>query len=604
MADEGNESRAGRMDLNLYLGLPRSPRPRSLDLGSDLALSSLPMSASSDSEESRAPVAAPCRTEASASHAPYSPSHVPLAPPPPDVNPGHEYTPFFPSYESNASPFAQETETPVTPYSPSNVSAVPIEQEVLGDDERDGVPNPPFDEVSPLNLIDYSSAQRDGNRLQYSPAYFPEENFTSLSSIPLQIGNDFPSGDDGSSSQRELLQSPEFRIRRLIESQQWRLRRFRSSRANGGERPDFARHSSPRPEELIPDALRSLETSGKHKLCTEISSVENTEEDIKMRAKTAVNFECNICLEMAKEPVVTSCGHLFCWPCLYQWLYVHSDHKECPVCKGEVTDCNIIPIYGRGSTGSDVENKDSENRDLGLEIPPRPRGDRRESWRQHLRPISRRFGEGIRNSWRRLLSLQVRNRNRFLGHEDAIVQDMLDGESHAVLTRSITRRLLREEGIGGNLTANEEIGFAGSNASVPRSSDIDPVFQDGIDLWHRLYGFQGTDRLAAITADIGRAVGRFSGSNNRYGASSSSFNVANPDQFQNRPSIGATAADQASASSTVAVIQGESSFRDASADPNSAGSSRPYRRRGRSSASGSADPDGGDLHARKRRRLN
>jgi hypothetical protein len=29
-------------------------------------------------------------------------------------------------------------------------------------------------------------------------------------------------------------------------------------------------------------------------------------------------FECNVCLELAKEPVVTLCGHLYCWPCLYR----------------------------------------------------------------------------------------------------------------------------------------------------------------------------------------------------------------------------------------------------------------------------------------------
>ena len=29
-------------------------------------------------------------------------------------------------------------------------------------------------------------------------------------------------------------------------------------------------------------------------------------------------FECNICLELAKEPIVTLCGHLYCWPCLYR----------------------------------------------------------------------------------------------------------------------------------------------------------------------------------------------------------------------------------------------------------------------------------------------
>lgn len=28
-------------------------------------------------------------------------------------------------------------------------------------------------------------------------------------------------------------------------------------------------------------------------------------------------YECNICLETASEPVITACGHLFCWPCIY-----------------------------------------------------------------------------------------------------------------------------------------------------------------------------------------------------------------------------------------------------------------------------------------------
>ncbi|KAL6553108.1 E3 ubiquitin-protein ligase rma3 [Orobanche gracilis] len=27
-------------------------------------------------------------------------------------------------------------------------------------------------------------------------------------------------------------------------------------------------------------------------------------------------FECNICFELAQDPVITLCGHLYCWPCL------------------------------------------------------------------------------------------------------------------------------------------------------------------------------------------------------------------------------------------------------------------------------------------------
>ncbi len=30
------------------------------------------------------------------------------------------------------------------------------------------------------------------------------------------------------------------------------------------------------------------------------------------------NFECSICFDTANEPVVTKCGHLYCWPCIYE----------------------------------------------------------------------------------------------------------------------------------------------------------------------------------------------------------------------------------------------------------------------------------------------
>ena len=30
-------------------------------------------------------------------------------------------------------------------------------------------------------------------------------------------------------------------------------------------------------------------------------------------------YDCKICLDGAKDPVVTLCGHIYCWECLYQW---------------------------------------------------------------------------------------------------------------------------------------------------------------------------------------------------------------------------------------------------------------------------------------------
>jgi len=83
-------------------------------------------------------------------------------------------------------------------------------------------------------------------------------------------------------------------------------------------------------------------------------------------------FECNICLEPAHEPVVTLCGHLHCWPCLYKWLSIHADMKQCPVCKAPVDEEKVVPLYGRGSSQKDPRSKIVAK----AEIPDRPQGQR------------------------------------------------------------------------------------------------------------------------------------------------------------------------------------------------------------------------------------
>ncbi|GJR12194.1 E3 ubiquitin protein ligase RNF185-like protein [Tanacetum coccineum] len=86
----------------------------------------------------------------------------------------------------------------------------------------------------------------------------------------------------------------------------------------------------------------------------------------------AGDFECNICFELAEDPIVTLCGHLFCWPCLYKWLHIHSRSQECPVCKALIEEEKLIPLYGRGKTQTDPRSKPVP----GLEIPHRPAGQR------------------------------------------------------------------------------------------------------------------------------------------------------------------------------------------------------------------------------------
>ena len=57
--------------------------------------------------------------------------------------------------------------------------------------------------------------------------------------------------------------------------------------------------------------------------------------------------DCNICLDVAKHPALTLCGHLYCSACIETWLRM--GRNTCPVCKAPCD--RAITIYGRGRQG-------------------------------------------------------------------------------------------------------------------------------------------------------------------------------------------------------------------------------------------------------------
>ena len=84
---------------------------------------------------------------------------------------------------------------------------------------------------------------------------------------------------------------------------------------------------------------------------------ENQKEDVENK------FQCSICLDTCQNPVVTQCGHMYCWECLREWL----DHqKTCPMCHSQVSEENVIPIY----TGTDSTDPRTAPRPQGHYTPP------------------------------------------------------------------------------------------------------------------------------------------------------------------------------------------------------------------------------------------
>jgi len=64
--------------------------------------------------------------------------------------------------------------------------------------------------------------------------------------------------------------------------------------------------------------------------------------------------------------VVTHCGHLYCWKCIYQWLGQPRETLVCPVCKSGISQDKLIPIFTKESK----EDKKSDDES----IPNRPGG--------------------------------------------------------------------------------------------------------------------------------------------------------------------------------------------------------------------------------------
>lgn len=107
-------------------------------------------------------------------------------------------------------------------------------------------------------------------------------------------------------------------------------------------------------------------------------------------------FECNICLESAYDPVVTLCGHLYCWPCIYEWLNVktsspnadnQSKPRNCPVCKANISASSLVPLYGHGSSSSSSSSESKSRNCTAAAVPCRPTpsfntSSRRQSTRQ------------------------------------------------------------------------------------------------------------------------------------------------------------------------------------------------------------------------------
>ena len=51
--------------------------------------------------------------------------------------------------------------------------------------------------------------------------------------------------------------------------------------------------------------------------------------------------KCTLCLDEMKDPAATSCGHVFCWTCIGDWV---REKPECPLCRREALVQHVLPL--------------------------------------------------------------------------------------------------------------------------------------------------------------------------------------------------------------------------------------------------------------------
>lgn len=323
-------------------------------------------------------------------------------------------------------------------------------------------------------------------------------------------------------------------------------------------------------EEAPVDVVKTCESNNGF---LENEALGKKDDDEKGNSDAGSFFDCNVCLDLAKDPVVTCCGHLFCWPCLYRWLHVHSDAKECPVCKGEVTIKSVTPIYGRGKNARQLED------DSNLKIPLRPHARRVESLRQAIQRTA--FTMPMDEMLRRLTNRY--DLSQVHPHNADTPRDSPE-RSNSLLNRILTSRGMRRE--QNNVISPDDV--VDLTQSSPTNSEVGESRRISSFLLRRSNSNQA-------------AISHLTSSYNYTERLVESYFRNNPvDRNQEQP---LPVDDRDSISSIAAVIHSESQTVDTAVEIDSTVSLSTSSSRRRNDASRISDVDSEDSRAPRRRRF-
>ncbi|BFU19182.1 zinc finger domain containing protein [Entamoeba histolytica HM-1:IMSS-B] len=78
-------------------------------------------------------------------------------------------------------------------------------------------------------------------------------------------------------------------------------------------------------------------------------------------------LQCLICYNEPKQPIITQCGHTFCWKCIKDKVPGY-----CPFCGNPITLDSLVSIFNEDGTNAPINNKVNNSNEDQDNINQRP----------------------------------------------------------------------------------------------------------------------------------------------------------------------------------------------------------------------------------------
>lgn len=97
------------------------------------------------------------------------------------------------------------------------------------------------------------------------------------------------------------------------------------------------------PQGADPDVIKRRVAQVTHTPLAEGNRYDLKDKETMQWIESGQQRKCTLCLEPMKDPSATTCGHVFCWTCVTDWL---REQPMCPLCRQSALVQHVLPLRG------------------------------------------------------------------------------------------------------------------------------------------------------------------------------------------------------------------------------------------------------------------